>query len=53
MGTDSCHQRVFGFMSSLGLMTTVMATWEAYTVIFQIVVYNGGPVRTMAVALAR
>lgn len=36
--------RTFGFLSSLGLTTTVMATWEAYTVIFQIVLYNGGPV---------
>jgi len=32
-------------MSSLGLTTTVMATWEAYSVTFQTVLNNGGPVR--------
>ena len=36
--------RTFGFMSSLGLTTCVMATWEAYTVVFYIVLVNGGPV---------
>lgn len=36
--------RTFGFMSSLGLTTTVMATWEAYSVTFTIVLNNGGPV---------
>lgn len=31
-------------MSSLGLTTTVMATWEAFTVVFVTVLTNGGPV---------
>ena len=38
-------------MSSLGLTTTVMATREAYTVIFQIVMYNGGPVSGILIAM--
>ena len=44
LGVRPQLNRTFGFLSSLGLTTTVMATWEAYTVIFQIVLYNGGPV---------
>lgn len=31
-------------MSILGLTTTVIATWEAYTVVFVTVLTNGGPV---------
>lgn len=31
-------------MSNLGLTTTVMATWEAFTVVFVTVLTNGGPV---------
>ncbi|KAK4889263.1 hypothetical protein LTR27_011940 [Elasticomyces elasticus] len=46
LGYDQQLKRNFGFLSSLGLATTVMATWEAFTVVFVTVLTNGGPVRT-------
>ncbi|KAK3718751.1 hypothetical protein LTR37_004970 [Vermiconidia calcicola] len=44
LGYKQQLNRTFGFMSSLGLTTTVMATWEAYSVTFTTVLMNGGPV---------
>ncbi|GAB7326944.1 hypothetical protein MBLNU13_g10903t1 [Cladosporium sp. NU13] len=44
LGYKQQLNRKFGFMSSLGLTTTVMATWEAYSVTFTTVLTNGGPV---------
>lgn len=35
-------------MSILGLTVTVMATWEAFSVVFVSVLTNGGPVYNLA-----
>jgi hypothetical protein len=40
-------------MGSLGLTTTVMATWEAYSVVFVSVLLNGGPVGTLVKSMGR
>ncbi|KAK6439601.1 hypothetical protein LTR95_004191 [Oleoguttula sp. CCFEE 5521] len=44
LGYKSQLKRNFGFFSVLGLTTTVMATWEAFSVVFVSVLTNGGAV---------